>query len=90
MIKCFVRLSLGEKRRGVWAMTGENRGTFFHGDRDEMQLPRYRLSDFMEPDKFLYPIKEISVTEALDELEGWSEAQDTLRSMVNKIKALNN
>lgn len=78
-VRCFRRLKeeplkTGD-RRGIWLMTGERRGAFFHGDRHEVQPPHYDLSDLEQMAGPPFNIQEISPSDALRELAGWPEAQ---------------
>lgn len=70
--RCFARnRPEAGKRRGVWVMTKENRGVFYHGDREETQAPQWDISDL----KVMDDVVEITPEEALKELENCPECK---------------
>jgi len=79
-VRCFRRLreEIEDKRRGVWLMTSNNRGVFFHGDREEAQVPRFTLEELetMSKEHDAFGADEIPPEGALKELEDWPEARD--------------
>lgn len=85
-LRCFKRLPKGKIRNGLWVMEDERVGAFFHGDRNEVQTPRYRCSTLekwtTEPQ--LFDVEEISVFEAMEMLKNWPEVADLLRQQCEK------
>jgi hypothetical protein len=89
--RCFRRLrDDGDegKRCGLWVMTRESgrRGAFFHGDREEIQAPRYtveELGEWAAKGGFL-PVEELAPREALEELDSWPEGRDQLRKILER------
>lgn len=80
-VRCFARNNEPGKRRGIWVMTQPTgyRGAFFHGDRCEVQAPRYtveELSEWAARGGAIFAVEELSLREAMEELErgGWPEA----------------
>ena len=97
LVRCFRRLR-EEGRCGVWAMTqglpGEDPkawGAFFHGDREEVQPPRYDLDDLIgecgDDDEWALGVEEITPGEALVELVSWPEGQAALHKILEKWPA---
>jgi len=48
MLRCFRTASKGEKRYGLWIYTKERRGVFYHGDRNEVQAPKWNVGDVVK------------------------------------------
>ena len=74
-VRCFRRLGDGNGRAGIWVMTRPSgyRGAFFHGDRCEIQVPRYTVEELGEfsseagGSDFCEEITPDEVVETLDE-----------------------
>lgn len=89
-VRCFRRLqeSPAKERRGIWLMTGEKRGIFFHGDREEAQSPCWTISDLKHEERNFngdlgtIPIQEIACDDALLELKSWPEAQQQAKKII--------
>lgn len=72
----FRRKTVGETgRRGIWAMSEDFCGLFFHASRNEIQAPHWSIQ-FLANETSL--CEEIRAFEALDELRDWPFA---LRAM---------
>lgn len=85
-IRFFKRMDKGKKRHGIWIMdtSKKQRGEFIHGDRDEMQGPRYSLAELSKWSAEGGPISvmEISKREAVEELGGtWPEAVEFIKAL---------
>lgn len=78
-IRCFANIERGKLRRGVWVMTDERQGVFIHGDRNEMQSPRYPISELIEDKAFVI---EVPLAFVLSEISEWPEARKHAISML--------
>lgn len=83
MVRCFRRLPKGELRHGIWIMTRDSgaRGAFFHGDRNEIQAPKWTVEELMAPGTFCEPI---SQDEALAELANWPDAVTNAKAIFER------
>ncbi len=80
-VRCFTRKCLGEEgRRGLWLMTHDRRGVFYHGSRKEIQGPRQNISDLEKGDW----VSEVAPEEAIKELENWPEAQEHAKKVFGR------
>lgn len=70
-VRCFRRAVSGSLRRGVWVMTGEARGLFVHGDRNEIQAPKWDIADLAGD---ILIAEEITPAQVLAEIANWPEA----------------
>lgn len=80
-VRCFARERTDGKRRGVWLMTRREgyRGAFFHGERCEIQPPRWTVEELAAMHT------EITPAEALAEMDnGWPEAKDAMRKIFER------
>ena len=75
-VRCWLTKEPGRLRRGIWAMTGERSGLFFHGDRDEMQIPTWGIGELT----YIQAV-EIPPAQALTELATYPEGQAELRRL---------
>lgn len=66
-VRCFAKNRSDGKSRGVWLMTEEKRGAFYHGDRDEVQKPLFYLSELASYESD--GIVEITPEQAIEELK---------------------
>lgn len=82
-VRCFRRVGeVNEYRRGVWLMTGEKRGAFFHGRKQELQPPEWDIGDFAHHPDF---VVEITPEEALAEMDnGWPEAKVQMQKIFDR------
>lgn len=86
-VVCFWRRRDDGKRRGIWAMTGEKRGVFFHGGRNEWQAPHYSRTWLLEMASLgggLLDIEKITPADAMHELRGWPDAQRFLQAAFDR------
>lgn len=90
MLRCFRGLQKGKLRHGIWLMFPED-GLFIHGDRNELQPPRYTIADLEAwdnagPSGFAFlPVEEIDIPEVLLELESWPELRYSLSLSLNAM-----
>ncbi len=86
-VRCFRRLQDEpcNKRRGIWLMTEESgrRGVFFHGDREEVQGPRYTVEE-LASGSVGFEVQEITPEATLIELSSWPAAQRDAVSIFEK------
>lgn len=68
-------------------MTGEHRGIFFHGEREECQGPRWSLSE-LSAGVPLFIVEEITPEGCLIELESWPEAVEQARKIFERHPAV--
>lgn len=91
-MRCFRRNDKGILRHGLWAMTEEACGLFFHGDRDEIQTPRFTIKTLASfrnnGNQVWFEVTEITPSEALEELCDWPMAENTLREMCERCHVI--
>lgn len=91
-VRCFLRLRPADndcgKRCGIWAMTGEKRGLFFHGDRNEVEPPHWSVAELVKqvehPDPLFFRVEEISPQQSLAELGDWPAGQRQLQEIFDR------
>ena len=84
-VHCFKRIRDDGARCGVWLLNPDD-GIFFHGDREEAQVPIYdleQLATWAEGDGFL-PVEKIKPEQAIAELESWPAAQRAAREIFTR------
>lgn len=90
-VRCFKRPRETDKhfRCGMWIMTQEARGAFFHGDQNEVQSPRPNISELVSG---AYGAVEITPEEALAELDKpaphergeWTDAKKYMQEIFDR------
>ena len=88
-VRCFRRRDKGDLRHGVWVMTGEARGIFFHGDRNSIDAPKWTIFD-LENGSFFISVDEITPQQVLDELTDWPEATREVQRCFDRHKKVVN
>ena len=84
-VRCFRTKERGSKSYGIWAMTTETRGVFYHGDGYERAAPRWNVTDLENPaeDGEYFGCHSVAITpqDAIELLAYWPEAQKDLRAV---------
>lgn len=86
-VRCFRRRENGTLRHGIWVMTRKigSRGLFVHGDRNEIQAPRYTVEELGSwVNGGFIDVDEITPAEVLAELLSWPEAADEVQQCFDR------
>lgn len=86
-VRCFKRNRDDDGRPGIWIMTSQEHGVFFHGDKDEVQLSRYILDQLIHPDPD-FNVEEITTDEVFDILKNWAAGIDQAQEILNRHKLI--
>lgn len=90
-VKCFLTKERGSAGYGIWAITTETRGVYYHGNGYERVAPAWSVTQLENPAKSdeYFGTHAVAITpeEAIEFLSHWPEAQADIRKIFERHPA---